>query len=297
MRRPGTTDHLTDERNPGPMTSTTRRAGTVVAAGSALALALGMLTTGGASAAAPENPVHAVTASASSVAVGDQVQVTVTAGAVDDLYAYSVDLDYDPTLLTYVGDSASTPLSGATYERTSAGSVVVTHTKLGSSPAASGQDVRLVTATFTAVRAGSATVTAGDLTSVTTAGRSTTTPVVGSTVVGVAAAPVTPPAPGTPGTPASASTRTTLTAKDRSIRPGRALRTTVRVKASRGTATGTLTFRYRGTTVRERVALVDGRAAVTFRPTALGRHTLRVTYVPSSGFRASTDTLRIRVKR
>jgi hypothetical protein len=292
MTRRVTTDHPIDERQSGPMSSRTRRGGAAVAVGSALALLAGLLVAGGAS-AAPEEKAFAVSASRSTVTVGDRVQVTVAAGSVEDLYAYSVDLGYDPALLAYVGDSATTAISGATYEKVSPGSVEVTHTKLGSSPATSGQDVSLVTATFTAVGSGSATVTAGDLASVTTAGTSTTTAVVGSTVIGVAAAPVVPAPPAAP----KVSTKTSLTAKDRTIRPGRTLRTTVKVTARGTVPTGTLRYTYRGRTVRQRVPLVDGRATVTFRPTAAGRHTLRVTYVPTSGFTASTDTLRIRVKQ
>ena len=297
-----TTDHDTDERHSGPMNSMTRRGGAAVAVGSALALAAGMMAIGGASAAPPEQ-VYTVSASQPSVSIGDQVTVSVAAASVDDLYAYSVDLGYDPALLQYVGDSAATPISGATYEKAEAGSVEVTHTKLGSSPAASGQDVTLVTATFTAVGSGRATITASDLTSVSTAKDSLRTASVGSAVVGVEAIPVTPtpapPAPpAAPATPTvKMSTKTSLSAKDRSIKTGAALRTTVTVKAAGAVPTGTLTYRYRGTTVRQRVNLVGGKATVTFRPTALGRHTLRVTYVPSAGFKASTDTLRIRVKK
>lgn len=300
MSRASTTTPTTDERHSGPMNSTTRRGAVAVAAGSALALALGMLVTGGAS-AEPNAQAYTVTASQPSVTVGDQVSVTVAASSVTDLYAYSVDLGYDPKMLQYVGRSAATAISGATYEKISTGSVEVTHTKVGSSPATSGEDVTLITATFKAVGSGSASVTASDLTSVTTGRTSTSTATVGSTVVGIAAVPTvpgTPVPPITPGTPAvTVTTKTSLMAKDRSIKPGRKLQTTVRVTARGVTPTGTLTYRYRGKTVRQRVALVDGRASVTFRPTALGRHTLRVTYVPKAGFAASTDTLRIRVKK
>ncbi len=355
------------------MSSTPQRGVVAATAGTALALVLGALAaTGAASAAAADDQPYAVTVSDSTVTVGDRVEVTVAADRLDDVYAYSLKLGYDPALLAYVGDSAGTEISGATYEKQSAGGVVVTHTKLGSSPATSGDDVTLVTATFTAIGDGAASVTATDLTSVTTGVSSTTTAVVGSARLAIAkkAAAVATSAPtiagratvgsvltGDPGTwdvaglrfayqwsvagapvagatgatfkvPASAagsqvtlavtaskagyedasatastsavakaSTRTSLSAKPRTLKPGRKLTTTVRVTAPGVVPTGTLTYTYRGTKVRQRVAVVDGRATVTFRPEVLGRHTLKVIFVPSKGFGSSKDSVRIRVKR
>jgi hypothetical protein len=272
------------------MNPISRRGGAAVAAGSALALAVGLLAATGAS-AEPDVQAFTVSSSSPSVTVGDRITVTVAASSVDDLYAYSVDLGYDPALLQYVGKSAATDISGATYEKVSSGEVEVTHTKLGTSPAASG-DVTLVTATFTAIGSGAATVTASDLTSVTTDVESTSTTTVGSTVVGIAAAPAAPTTP-----VAKKSTKTSLTAKDRTIKRGRKLSTTVKVTASGAVPTGTLTYTYRGKTVRQKVKLARGKASVTFRPTALGRHTLRVTFVPTGAFKASSDTLRIRVRK
>lgn len=367
------TTHGNDERHSGSMNVTQRRGAAVAAGGTALALALGMLAAGGASAAPePDDQAYSVTASESTVTIGDEVDVTVAAASVNDLYAYSVDLGYDPELLQYVGDSAATDISGATYEKVTAGEVEVTHTKLGTSPATSAEGVTLVTATFKAISDGPATITASDFTAVSTGVESTTTPVVGSTVVGIdkIAAPVATKAPSisgsarvgsvltvtpgawdvdglrftyqwisggaaipgatgasyrvapstegarltvkvvasrtgyedgvstaTSGIVAKASTKTSLTAKDRSIKRGKKLVTTVRVTASGAVPTGTLTYKYRGKITRQHVTLVNGKATVTFRPGAVGRHTLRVTFVPSKGFKASTDTLSIRVKK
>jgi hypothetical protein len=355
------------------MSSTPQRGGAAAATGTALALMLGaVVATGATSASAADDGPYAVTVSDATVTIGDRVEVTVAADRVDDVYAYSLKLGYDPTLLAYVGDSAGTEISGATYEKQSAGGVVVTHTKLGTSPATSGDDVTLVTATFTAIGDGPASVTASDLTSVTSGVSSTTTPVVGSAKLAIAkkAAPVASSGPSIagrarvgsvltadPGTwdvaglrfayqwsvsgapvsratgttftvPASAagapvtvavtaskagyedatatartsavaraSTRTKLSAKPRTLTPGRKLTTTVRVSAAGAVPTGTLTYTYRGTKVRQRVTLVDGRATVTFRPEVRGRHTLKVTFVPSKGFGSSSDSVRIRVKR
>ncbi|KQX74830.1 MULTISPECIES: cohesin domain-containing protein [Aeromicrobium] len=352
------------------MSAITQRGAAVAAAGTALALALGALAATGA--AADDEQPYAVTVSDATVTIGDRVEVAVAADRIEDVYAYSMELGYDPALLAYVGDSAGTEISGATYERQTPGEVVVTHTKLGTSPATTGDDVTLVTATFTAIADGTATVTASDLTSVTSSASSTTTPVVGSARLAIArkAAPVATSAPSISGTarvgsvlagdpgrwdvdglqfayqwsvagvpvagatgptfrvPASAagdsvtlgvtasrtgyetgtatassavvaraSTRTSLSASPRTLKPGRKLTTKVRVSAPGVVPTGTLTYTYRGRTVRQRVALVDGRATITFRPEVGGRHTLAVRFVPSKGFGASTDSVRIRVRR
>lgn len=364
------TSRSIDERHSGPMNLTKRRGAAVAAAGTSMALALGVLAT--TSASADNDRTYAVTVSDASVTIGDRIDVTVAASSVHDLYAYSVDLGFDPALLAYVGDSATTKISGATYEKASAGSVEVTHTKLGSSPAASGEDVTLVTATFTAIGNGAATITAHDLTSVTTEAVSTSTPTVGASVVSIAkiGAPVVSTPPSITGTPrvgsvltvdpgtwniaglqfayqwtaggvaisgatqanyraaasdagapvsvqvvasktgyedgmssatsgsiAKASTKTSLTVDDRSIKPGRKLVATIKVTAPGVVPTGTLTFTYRGKTVRQRVTLVGGKATVTFRPSVRGRHTLRATFVPSKGFTGSTDTVSIRIKK
>jgi hypothetical protein len=289
VTRASTTTHGNDERHSGPMNSTTRRGGAAVAAGSALALALGLLAATGAS-AEPDNQPYTVTVSAPSVSIGDQVTVTVAAASVDDLYAYSLDLGYDPALLEYVGKSAATDISGATFEKVSAGEVAVTHTKLGTSPATTDEDVTLVTAAFKAIGSGPATITARDLTAVDTAVAGASTAVVGSAVVGITKPAVPAPA-------AALKTKTSLTVKDRSIKPGQKLSTSVKVTAAGAVPAGTLTYTYRGKTVRQRVAVVDGKATVTFRPRVRGRHTLRVRFVPATGFTASTDSVKIRVKK
>ncbi len=116
------------------------------------ALVVGALA---ASPARAEVATYAVTTSASTVGIGDQVTVTVAADGAQDLYAYRFALAFDPTLFAYVADSATTDVTGPTYATAADGDLTVLHTKLGSSPAASG-DVTLVTATFTALKAGTA---------------------------------------------------------------------------------------------------------------------------------------------
>jgi amidase len=120
--------------------------------------------------AAPADVVtYTVTAIPSAVKIGDTVQVTVSDTGAGDLYAYDLDLGYDPSKLTYVSSSASTAISGATYvEPGSAGDLHVIHTKLGTSPATNGQ-ADLVTLTFKAKGAADTAVTLDKITTTTSA--------------------------------------------------------------------------------------------------------------------------------
>lgn len=134
------------------MTKTMKRCGTIgVVSGALLAGALAV------SPARAEGPSFAVSTSKPTVGVGEQVTVTVAAENVQDVYAYELALDYDETRLAYVPDSASTDTTGSTYASLAGGDLSVLHTKLGTSPAASG-DVTFVSATFTALRSGPAKV-------------------------------------------------------------------------------------------------------------------------------------------
>lgn len=139
------------------------RGTTVVVAGGLLAGALAM------SPAQAEAPSFAVSTSVSTVGVGDEVTVTVAAENVSDVFAYELALDYDATRLAYVEGSASTDVSGSTYASVVGGDLTVLHTKLGTSPAATG-DVELVSATFTALTSGPAALTVPSLRLVGTGG-------------------------------------------------------------------------------------------------------------------------------
>lgn len=139
------------------MTKTMKRRGTIgVVSGALLVGALAM------SPAQAEGPSFEVTSSKPTVGIGDQVTITVAAENVQDVYAYRFALDYDETRLAYVPDSASTDITGSTYASLSGGDLSVLHTKLGTSPAASG-DITLVSATFTALKPGSAAVSVPSL--------------------------------------------------------------------------------------------------------------------------------------
>ena len=174
---------MTDERKrPTSMTRTPRTRRAVWLAAAAALLAGGIVGPAAVGTASAATTSYRVTSSASQVELGKTVTVTVTADDVDDLYAYTLTLGYDPKVLSYVPGSATTPISGRTYASASGGALKVTHTKLGTSPAASG-DVTLLKVTFTTVAVGSATVTGSSLVSVTSSNHSTTSTGLGSTTV------------------------------------------------------------------------------------------------------------------
>ncbi|SKB07266.1 cohesin domain-containing protein [Aeromicrobium choanae] len=178
------------------MTKKTMRRGAVGAISVALL--------GGALAMTPaqaDEPTFAVTTSDSSVAVGDEVTVTVAAENVQDVFAYELALDFDPAVLSYEADSASTDVTGSTYASVQGDDLVVLHTKLGTSPAAKG-DVSLVSATFTARKAGTATLAVPSLKLVGTGGEARTVEVEGASVaVDRIAAPTAVTAPKVSGSP------------------------------------------------------------------------------------------------
>lgn len=71
----------------------------------------------------------------SSVEVGALITVTVAAAGAVDLYAYDLAVSYDPDLVELVEDSVVTPDGGfSDVADDAAGTVSVTHTRLGTSP-------------------------------------------------------------------------------------------------------------------------------------------------------------------
>lgn len=136
-------------------------------------------------AAAANVTPYVVTATPSAVKIGDTVEVTVKSTGETDLYAYDLDLGFDPDVLEYVDGSATSPISGATYVKPgAAGDLHVVHTKLGTSPATVGQ-ADLVTLTFKAIDDGDTSVAAEKITKVATDLTSTTESELGSAAVAV----------------------------------------------------------------------------------------------------------------
>lgn len=128
---------------------------------------------------------YVVTASPSAVKIGDTVEVTVDTTGETDLYAYDLDLGFDPSVLRYVEGSASTSISGATYVKAgSPGDLHVVHTKLGTSPATTGQ-ASLVTLKFKAIKDGTTSVSADTITKTATDLTATSETSLGSAEVAV----------------------------------------------------------------------------------------------------------------
>ena len=127
-------------------------------------------------------PAYAVAVSSAELTLGEPVEVTVTASDLQDLYAYDVTIEFDPAAFVYVPNSAVSGTSGVTVDYPSSGSVRVVHTKLGTSPAASG-DVLLATVTLRAKGVGATTVDIPTLVSVSTDTSTTTASDVGSAEV------------------------------------------------------------------------------------------------------------------
>ena len=159
-------------------TSHTRRA--------VIAAALGLLAAGTSVAVAEETPqpTYTVAVSSADVTLGEPIEVTVTASDIQDLYAYDLTIEFDPAAFVYLPNSAVSDTSGVTVDYPAPSSVRVVHTKLGTSPAASGEVV-LATVTLLAKGTGVTMVEVSSLASVATDKTTTTVSDVGSAEVTV----------------------------------------------------------------------------------------------------------------
>ncbi|MET3962747.1 Asp-tRNA(Asn)/Glu-tRNA(Gln) amidotransferase A subunit family amidase [Marmoricola sp. OAE513] len=129
---------------------------------------------------------YTVTVDDNDVKIGDTVEITVATTGATDLYAYDLDLGFDASKLSYVAGSATTDISGATYvDETGSGDLHVVHTKLGTSPATTGQ-ATLVKLKFKAKKDGTATVTADGIRKIATDLTTSTESTLGSVDVAVA---------------------------------------------------------------------------------------------------------------
>ena len=112
----------------------------------------------GAPAASAAPPTGTITVEATPQATeGGTVDVTIAATGLADLYAYSLVLEYDPTRLKFDAGSPESPDGGFTAESTEAGTLTITHTRLGTSPGLSGA-LDLASFSFTAIDGGAAAV-------------------------------------------------------------------------------------------------------------------------------------------
>lgn len=182
-----------------PSVSPKRRAGFSL---SALAVLTGGLVLAAplSATAAPSAANFSIAVSDATVDVGDTIDVTVSATTAADVYAYELALGFDPAVLQYVDGSAATEISGVNSATVSGETLEFVHTKLGTSPSATG-DLTLATLSFEAIGSGSGALTldvelvGADAASLTFADAATAS-------IDVAALPGTPPSTSTPTPPA-----------------------------------------------------------------------------------------------
>ena len=159
-------------------------------AASGLALGLTLLAAGPAAAAPTAADVTLEVTPA--VEIGETVDVSTVLVGTTDVYSYAVTYAFDPALLSYEADSASTgPAGGFDSVSTGAGTVTVLHTRLGTSPALTGD--LPVSLSFDTIGSGVAAISVS-VTLVDSAGATTVISDTALESVAIAALPVvTPP--------------------------------------------------------------------------------------------------------
>ncbi|MFJ3491204.1 cohesin domain-containing protein [Leifsonia aquatica] len=179
-----------------------RRLVRLVAVATAALAGLG-LAVGAAAPAVAAPTVASVTVSAPATATaGDTFDVTVTLAGATDVYGYESVLAFDPAVVSYVDGSAVVTAGGFDSVRTGSGSVDVVYTRLGTSPALSG-DITY-TLTFAATAQGSTAFTVRSLSLVDSASAVTaSTDAATSPAVAIAPAAVTSPTPTPTPTPST----------------------------------------------------------------------------------------------
>jgi LPXTG-motif cell wall-anchored protein len=167
----------------------------------AAALAGAGLAAGAAAPAVAAPAVAGVTVTApAAVTAGDAFDVTVTLTGAADVFGYEAVLAFDPALVGYVDGSAVVTAGGYDAVSTASGSVDLVYTRLGTSPALSG-DIAY-TLTFTAKAAGSTAFTVRSLSLVDPASAVTPLTDAGASPAVAIAPAVTPTPTPTPTSPA-----------------------------------------------------------------------------------------------
>lgn len=171
-----------------------RRSLRLVAAAAASLVGLG-LTFGAAAPAVAAPTISGATISVpSTVTAGATFDVTVALTAATDVYGYEAVLAFDPAVVAYIDGSAVVTAGGFHSVRTASGSVELVYTRLGTSPALSG-DVTF-SLSFTATAAGSTAFTLGSLSLVDPASAVTASTNAATNSVTVVPAAVVTPTPG-----------------------------------------------------------------------------------------------------
>lgn len=188
----------------------------------------------------------------STAEAGETVTATIVIAATSDVFALDAALDFDSGAFSYVADSATGPTGGYLSVRPVATGLDLSHTRLGTSPALSG-DLTL-TVDLVAVASGRADVSVGALTLVgTDRTTSTATDLARASVQIIPAATASPQPTVTPtGTPTATAPTTTSptsaapgTPSDALAQSGFALGLGVLVAAIAAIAAGTLFVRFR----------------------------------------------------
>ncbi len=203
------------------------------------------------------------------VKAGQEFTVTVEQSAAD-LYAYDLSVGFDPDAVTYVVDSAGTDDTGSTYASTEKGEVTVTHTKLGTSPATSG-DTTLAELTFVATTSGPTGFVVEELQTVTSDGTASSADDVADDEVDVR----------------KARTSTDVELSSSKVSKGDKVSLVATVDAAGGLApTGRVKVLVDGDVVR-RAKVVDGVAEIRFKARSLGRSKVLVRFLPADPFKKS----------
>jgi hypothetical protein len=170
-----------------PTRAALARAAVVIGAG------LGLVAlTAAPAAAAPGAAAPTITAPATAT-VGGTFDVAVTIPSASDVYAYQVDITADADVLAVVDGSVTGPSGGFDSVRRTGDTLTLLHTRLGTSPALSGDLTSSVAVTATAP--GDVDLTVTRVTLVAADGSTTARTDPASTRVSVAAAPTATPTP------------------------------------------------------------------------------------------------------
>ncbi|QCR42814.1 hypothetical protein C1N91_03910 [Curtobacterium sp. SGAir0471] len=184
--------------------------------------AIGLTVLAATPAAAAPTATTVRIAAPSSATVGEPIDLDVTIPATTDVYAYEITIDTDEDALAVVDGSVTGPDGGFDRVEQDADTITIVHSRLGTSPALSGDLAASVALTPTA--AGDTDLAVSSVVLVGSDGSSTTLTDPVSTTVSIAAVPTptptaTPdptdapdPAPSTSTTPTPGSTATAVPA-------------------------------------------------------------------------------------
>jgi len=165
------------------------------ALGATLAL-FGALAAAPAAYAAPPAATLTLQVAPSTATEGDTVTVTVVGSNVSDLYAYDLQLSFDPALIAPGAAAPTGPSGGFTSSSIGTGTLTVSSTRLGTSPGLSGTSgVVLASIPLRTLAAGSPRIDLSSVRLVSSPGDVVTAASVASSTVTVAAAPAPAPQP------------------------------------------------------------------------------------------------------